>query len=180
MKPSISKKMDMVKDVFLKNKKLQEDITFAEFVVNNREYYDEFYEDDYPQLQLLVEGNSKRKVSTRKNKISNKKNKISNSRKCRIKNSKGEYVDIKKVKQDDTSLLELPPPEDDSQLIQIGNQNTIPESIKLLEKVKKGKKRFVDFIRQREKMYGGDYVRNNEIEFHKPKKVRKEVEEITF
>ena len=165
--------MDMVKDVFLKDKKLQEDITFAEFVVNNPEYYDEFYEDDYPQLQLLVEGNSKRKVST-------KKNKISNNKKCRIKNNKGEYVDIKKVKQDDTSLLELPPPEDDSQLIQIGNQNTIPESIKLLEKVKKGKKRFVDFIRQREKMYGGDYVRNNEIEFHKPKLVRKEVEEILF
>ena len=173
MKPSISRKMDMVKDVFLKDKKLQEDISFAEFVVNNPEYYDEFYEDDYPQLQLLVEGNSKRKVSTRKNKISNNK-------KCRIKNNKGEYVDIKKVKQDDTSLLELPPPEDDSQLIQIGNQNTIPESIKLLEKVKKGKKRFVDFIRQREKMYGGDYVRNNEIEFHKPKLVRKEVEEILF
>ena len=173
MKPSISRKMDMVKDVFLKDKKLQEDITFAEFVVNNPEYYDEFYEDDYPQLQLLVEGNSKRKVST-------KKNKISNNKKCRIKNNKGEYVDIKKVKQDDTSLLELPPPEDDSQLIQIGNQNTIPESIKLLEKVKKGKKRFVDFIRQREKMYGGDYVRNNEIEFHKPKLVRKEVEEILF
>ena len=146
----------MVKDVFLKDKKLQEDITFAEFVVNNPEYYDEFYEDDYPQLQLLVEGNSKRKVST-------KKNKISNNKKCRIKNNKGEYVDIKKVKQDDTSLLELLHPEDDSQLIQIGNQNTIPESIKLLEKVKKGKKRFVDFIRQREKMYGGDYVRNNEI-----------------
>ena len=142
MKPSISRKMDMVKDVFLKDKKLQEDITFAEFVVNNPEYYDEFYEDDYPQLQLLVEGNSKRKVSTRKNKISNKK-------KCRIKNNKGEYVDIKKVKQDDTSLLELPPPEDDSQLIQIGNQNTIPESIRLLEKRKKGKKRFVDFINQR-------------------------------
>jgi len=88
-----------------------------------------------------MEGNSKRKVLTRKNKISN-------SRKCRIKNNKGEYVDIKKVKQDNTSLLELPPPEDDSQLIQIGNQNTIPESIRLLEKRKKGKKRFVDFINQ--------------------------------
>ena len=96
MKPSNSRKMDMVKDVFLKNKKLEESITFAEFVVNNPDYYDEFYEDDYPQLQLLVEGNSKRKVSTRKNKISNKKTKISNSRKCRIKNNKGDYVDIKK------------------------------------------------------------------------------------
>ena len=157
MKPSISRKMDMVKDVFLKNKKLEEDITFAEFVVNNPEYYDEFYEDDYPQLQLLVEGNSKRKVSTRKNKISNKKNKISNSRKCRIKNNKGEYVDIKKVKQDDTSLLELPPPEDDSQLITIGNQNTIPETKNLLDKIKKGKKGFKEFIKQREKSFGGDY-----------------------
>ena len=173
MKPSISRKMDMVKDVFLKQKKLEEDITFAEFVVNNREYYDEFYEEDYPQIQLLMEGNSNRKVSTRKNKISN-------SRKCRIKNNKGDYVDIKKVKQDDTSLLELPPPEDDSQLIQIGNQNTIPESIRLLEKVKKGKKRFVDFQKQSEKICGGDYYRNNEIEYHKPKLVRKEVEEILF
>ena len=168
MKPSISRKMDMVKDVFLKDKKLQEDITFAEFVVNNPDYYDEFYEDDYPQLQLLVEGNSKRKVSTRKNKISNKKTKISNSRKCRIKNNKGEYVDIKKVKQDDTSLLELPPPEDDSQLIQIGNQNTIPENIRLLEKVKKGKKRFIDFYRHTDK------------EYFKPKYVKKETEEILF
>ena len=168
MKPSISRKMDMVKDVFLKNKKLEEDITFAEFVVNNPEYYDEFYEEDYPQIQLLMEGNSNRKVSTRKNKISNKKTKISNSRKCRIKNNKGEYVDIKKVKQDDTSLLELPPPEDDSQLIQIGNQNTIPENIRLLEKVKKGKKKFIDFYRHTDK------------EYFKPKYVKKETEEILF
>ena len=168
MKPSISRKMDMVKDVFLKNKKLEEDITFAEFVVNNPEYYDEFYEEDYPQIQLLMEGNSNRKVSTRKNKISNKKTKISNSRKCRIKNNKGDYVDIKKVKQDDTSLLELPPPEDDSQLIQIGNQNTIPENIRLLEKVKKGKKRFIDFYRHTDK------------EYFKPKYVKKETEEILF
>ena len=158
----------MVKDVFLKNKKLEEDITFAEFVVNNPDYYDEFYEDDYPQLQLLVEGNSKRKVSTRKNKISNKKNNFSNNRKLRFKNNKGEYVDIKKVKQDDTSLLELPPPEDDSQLIQIGNQNTIPENIRLLEKVKKGKKRFIDFYRHTDK------------EYFKPKYVKKETEEILF
>ena len=74
--------------------------------------------------------------------MSNKKNKVSNNRKYRIKNNKSEYVDIKKVKHADTSLLELPPPEDDSQLIQIGNQNTIPENIRLLEKVKMGKKKF--------------------------------------
>ena len=92
MKPSISRKMDMVKNVFLNKKRLDESLTFAEFIDNNPRYYDEvdeFYEEDYPQLQLLIEGNSNRKVST-------KKNKISNSRKCRIKNSKGEYVDIKK------------------------------------------------------------------------------------
>ena len=29
-------------------------------------------------------------------------------------------------------------------------------------------------------MYGGDYERNNEIEFHKPKLVKKKVEEILF
>ena len=78
-----------------------------------------------------MEGNFKRKVLTRKNKISN-------SKKCRIINSKGEYLDIKKVKQDDTPLLELPPPEDDSQLIQIGNQNTFLESIRLFERKREG------------------------------------------
>ena len=164
MKPSISRKMDMVKDVFLKNKKLEESITFAEFVVNNPDYYDEYYEEDYPQLQLLVEGNSKRKVSTRKNKISNKKI-------CRIKNNKGQLEDIKKIKSDkkhDTNLLELPPPEGDENLISIGNQMTIPESLRLLEKVKRGKKKFRDFYR------------NTDTEFYKPKFVRKETEEILF
>tara|TARA_B100001248_G_C27232987_1_gene385703 strand:+ start:235 stop:432 length:198 start_codon:yes stop_codon:yes gene_type:complete len=48
--------------------------------------------------------------------------------------------DIKKVKQDDTSLLGLLPPEDYSKLIQIRIQITISERIRLLEKVKKGKK----------------------------------------
>ena len=92
MNPSISRKMDMVKNVFLNKKRLEESLTFAKFIHNNPRYIDEvdeFYEEDYPELQLLIEGNSNRKVST-------KKNKISNSRKCRIKNSKGEYVDIKK------------------------------------------------------------------------------------
>ena len=66
MKPSISRKMDMVKDVFLKNKKLEESITFAEFVVNNQEYYDDFYEEDYSYPQLLIEGKSKIASFTRK------------------------------------------------------------------------------------------------------------------
>ena len=161
MNPSISRKMDMVKNVFLNKKRLEESLTFAEFIDNNPRYYDEvdeFYEEDYPQLQLLIEGNSNRKVST-------KKNKISNSRKCRIKNSKGEYVDIKKIKQDkkdDSHILELPPPEGDENLITIGNQMGIPESLRLLEKVKRGKKKFKDFISQ------------------KPTFIRKKTEEILY
>ena len=158
MNPSISRKMDMVKNVFLNKKRLEESLTFAEFIDNNPRYFDEvdeFYEEDYPQLQLLIEGNSNRKVSTKKNKISNKKI-------CRIKNNKGEFVDIKKIKQDDTNLLELPPPDGDENLISIGNQMTIPESLRLLEKVKRGKKKFRDFINQ------------------KPKFLRKEVEEIIY
>ena len=159
--------MDMVKNVFLNKKRLEESLTFAEFIDNNPRYFDqvdEFYEEDYPELQLLIEGNSNRKVST-------KKNKISNSRKCRIKNSKGEYVDIKKIKQDkkdDSHILELPPPEGDENLISIGNQMTIPESLKLLERIKRGKKKFRDFYR------------NTDTEFYKPKFVRKETEEILF
>ena len=158
MNPSISRKMDMVKNVFLNKKRLDESLTFAEFIDNNPRYYDEvdeFYEEDYPQLQLLIEGNSNRKVSTKKNKISNKKI-------CRIKNNKGEFVDIKKIKQDkrdDSHVLELPSPDGEENLISIGNQMTIPESLRLLEKVKRGKKKFKDFINQ------------------KPKFLRKEVEE---
>ena len=141
MKPSISRKMDMVKDVFLNNKRVEESIAFAEFI----DTHDEMFYDDYSHPELLLEGNSRKKVSTKKNKISNKKI-------CRIKNNKGEYVDIKKVKQDDTSLLELPPPEGDENLISIGNQMSIPESLRLLEKVKRGKKKFKDFISQKPRL----------------------------
>ena len=45
---------------------------------------------------------------------------------------------------------------------------TIPESLRLLEKVKRGKKKFRDFYR------------NTDTEFFKPKFVRKETEEILF
>ena len=141
MNPSISRKMDMVKDVFLNNKRIEESIAFAEFIEN----HDAIYDDDYTYPQLLIEGNSRKKVSTKKNKISNKKI-------CRIKNNKGDFVDIKKIKQDkkdDTHLLELPPPDGDENLISIGNQMTIPESLRLLEKVKRGKKKFKDFISQK-------------------------------
>ena len=160
MKPSISRKMDMVKDVFLNNKRIEESIAFAEFIEN----HDAIYDDDYTYPQLLIEGNSRKKVSTKKNKVSNKKI-------CRIKNNKGDFIDIKKIKQDkkdDSHVLELPSPDGEENLISIGNQMTIPESLRLLEKVKRGKKKFKDFYR------------NTDTEFYKPKFVRKETEEILF
>ena len=157
MKPSISRKMDMVKDVFLNNKRLQEHLLSVEdWVLDN--HSDIFIDEFIPERQLLIEGKSKKKVSNKKI--------------CRIKNNKGEFVDIKKIrntdKKDDTNLLELPPPEGDENLISIGNQMTIPESLRLLEKVKRGKKKFRDFYR------------NTDTEFYKPKFVRKETEEILF
>ena len=154
MNPSISRKMDMVKDVFLNNKRIEESIAFAEFIEN----HDAIYDDDYTYPQLLIEGNSRKKVSTKKNKISNKKI-------CRIKNNKGDFVDIKKIKQDkkdDSHVLELPSPDGEENLISIGNQMTIPESLRLLEKVKRGKKKFKDFISQ------------------KPTFIRRKTEEILF
>ena len=156
MKPSISRKMDMVKDVFLNNKRLQEHLLSVEdWVLDN--HSDIFIDEFIPERQLLIEDKSKKKVSNKKI--------------CRIKNNKGEFVDIKKIKsdkKDDTNLLELPPPEGDENLITIGNQMSIPESLRLLEKVKRGKKKFRDFYR------------NTDTEFFKPKFVRKETEEILF
>ena len=156
MKPSISRKMDMVKDVFLNNKRLEEHLLSVEdWILDN---HSEIFIDEFiPERQLLIEGKSKKKVSNKKI--------------CRIKNNKGEFVDIKKIKsdkKDDTNLLELPPPEGDENLISIGNQMTIPESLRLLEKVKRGKKKFKDFYRHTDK------------EYYKPKFVKKETEEILF
>ena len=156
MKPSISRKMDMVKDDFLDNKRLEEQlVSLNNLMLDNPSEI--VLDDYYPERQLLSEGKSKKKVSNKKI--------------CRIKNNKGEFVDIKKIKsdkKDDTNLLELPPPEGDENLITIGNQMSIPESLRLLEKVKRGKKKFRDFYR------------NTDTEFYKPKFVRKETEEILF
>ena len=137
MNPSISRKMDMVKDVFLNNKRLEEHLVSVDdwmFLHDS-----DINEDDtYYGMQLLMEGKSKKKVSNKKI--------------CRIKNNKGEFVDIKKIrndKKDDSHVLELPSPDGEENLISIGNQMTIPESLRLLEKVKRGKKKFKDFISQK-------------------------------
>ena len=143
----------MVKDVFLNNKRLQEHLLSVEdWVLDN--HSDIFIDEYIPERQLLIEGKSKKKVSNKKI--------------CRIKNNKGEFVDIKKIKQDDTNLLELPPPEGDEKLISIGNQMSIPEGLRLLEKVRKGKKKFRELFRKTDK------------EFYKPKLFRKETEEVLY
>ena len=156
MNPSISRKMDMVKNVFLNNKRLEEHLLSVEDWVLDK--HSEIFIDEFiPERQLLTESKSKKKVS--------------NSGKCRIKNSKGEYVDIKRIRKDDkddSHVLELPSPDGEENLITIGNQMSIPESLRLLEKVKRGKKKFRDFYR------------NTDTEFYKPKFVRKETEEILF
>tara|TARA_B100002019_G_C21019308_1_gene473967 strand:+ start:237 stop:659 length:423 start_codon:yes stop_codon:yes gene_type:complete len=140
--------MDKVKNVFLNNKRLEEHLLSVEdWVLDN---HSEIFIDEFiPERQLLIEGKSKKKVSNKKI--------------CRIKNNKGEFVDIKKIKQDkkdDSHVLELPSPDGEENLISIGNQMTIPESLRLLEKVKRGKKKFKDFL--------------------KPKFVRKKTEEILY
>ena len=50
-------------------------------------------------------------------------------------------------KKDESHVLELPSPDGEENLISIGNQMTIPESLRLLEKVKRGKKKFKDFLK---------------------------------
>ena len=131
----------MVKDVFLNNKRLEEHLVSVDdwmFLHDS-----DINEDDtYYGMQLLMEGKSKKKVSNKKI--------------CRIKNNKGDFVDIKKIKQDkkdDTHLLELPPPDGEENLITIGNQMSIPETLNLLEKIKRGRVSFRNFQKKSRPKY---------------------------
>ena len=141
MKPTISRKMDMVKDVFLNNKRLEEQlVSVNSFMLDNP--HEIVLDDYYPERQLLNEGKSKKKVSNKKI--------------CRIKNNKGEFVDIRKIKKDDkddSHLLELPPPDGDENLITIGNQMSIPETLNLLKRIKRGRVSFSDFVRKSEESF---------------------------
>ena len=131
MKPSISRKMNMVKNIFIKHKRLEEHLLSVDDYFFNHEIYED--ENFYDRV-LLNENKSKKKDSNKKI--------------CRIKNNKGDFVDIKKIKQDkrdDSHILELPPPDGDENLISIGNQLSIPESLNLLRRIKRGKIRFKDF-----------------------------------
>ena len=116
---AISRKVDMVRNV------IREDKRFRDFI--EYEHYPEEYEDTYPQL--LIE-----KKSTKK---SNKK--------IRIKNNKGDFVDIDKLKND-SQIVELTPQEDDSNLIPIGTSTQFQEGIAYLKKVRKGRIKFNEFV----------------------------------
>ena len=120
---AISRKVDMVRDV------IREDKRFKDFIetFDDYEHYPEEYEDTYPQL--LIEKKS--------NKKSNKK--------IRIKNNKGDFVDIDKLKND-SQIVELTPQEDDSNLIPIGTSTQWQEGIAYLKKVRKGRIKFKEFV----------------------------------
>ena len=129
MNPKISKKMDMVKEVFLRNK-LHTDI--LQLLEGDYYFDDGKLRSGTPNLQLLSE-NKKR---TKKYKGS----------KVRIKNNKGEFVDIGRQKNDipDSGMIEVQP-DDSSKLIQIGGLCGWDEGRQIVQKFKKGKRSFRDF-----------------------------------
>jgi len=135
MKPAISRKVDMVCEVFRNNKNLRNLLENIVYLQHNQS--EQIYNDALPQL--LVEKKSKRY----------KKNQ--STQKIRIKNNKGNFVDIEKIKLDDSDILELAPQEDNSNLISIGGLSGWNEGVKLLEKIRKGKVKFKKFIQEKEK-----------------------------
>ena len=130
MNPKISKNMDMVKEVFLRNK-LHSDI--LQLLESDYYFDDGKLKSGTPNLQLLTE-NKKR---TRKYKGS----------KVRIKNNKGDFVDIGRQKNDipDSGMIEVQP-DDSSKLIQIGGLCGWDEGRQIVQKFKKGKRSFRDFM----------------------------------
>ena len=96
-------------------------------------FYDGQLKSGTTNLQLLTE-NKKR---TKKYKGS----------KVRIKNNKGEFVDIGRQKNDipDSGMIEVQP-DDSSKLIQIGGLCGWDEGRQIIQKFKRGKKSFRDFM----------------------------------
>ena len=135
MKPAISRKVDMVCEVFRNNKNLRNLLENIVYLQHNQS--EQIYNDALPQL--LVEKKSKRY----------KKNQ--STQKIRIKNNKGNFIDIEKIKLDNSDILELSPQEDNSNLISIGGLSGWNEGVKLLEKIRKGKVKFKKFIQEKEK-----------------------------
>ena len=130
MNSKISKKMDKVKEVSLRDR-LRSDILQ---LLEGDHYFDNGkLKSGTPNLQLLTE-NKKR---TKKYKGS----------KVRIKNNKGEFVDIGRQKNDipDSGMIEVQP-DDSSKLIQIGGLCGWDEGRQIVQKFKKGKRSFRDFM----------------------------------
>ena len=130
MNPKNSNKMDMFKEVFLRNC-LRSDI--LQLLQGDHYFDDSKLKSGTPNLQLLTE-NKKR---TKKYKGS----------KVRIKNNKGEFVDIGRQKNDipDSGMIEVQP-DNSSKLIQIGGLCGWDEGRQIVQKFKKGKRSFRDFM----------------------------------
>ena len=133
MNPRISKKMDMVKEVFLRDRLRSNVLQILE-----GDYYfdDGKLKSGTPNLQLLSE-NKKKKKKYKPTKV------------VRIKNNKGDFVDIGKQKNDEpiSGMIEFLP-DDSSQLIQVGGVAGWDEGRQIIQKFKKGKKSFKDFMKR--------------------------------
>ena len=129
MNPKISRKMDMVCEVFRRDKYRSHILQLLEeewFHPLNR------MEDYSPEeIYFLTESNRQKKYK---------------GKKVRIKNNKGQFVDIGKQKNDEphSGMVEFPP-DDSSKLIQVGGISGYEEGREIITKFKKGKKCFKDF-----------------------------------
>ena len=130
MNSKISKKKDKVKEVFLRNK-LHTDI--LQLLEGDYYFDDGKLRSGTPNLQLLSENK--------------KRTKKYNGKKVRIKNNKGDFVDIGRRKNDipDSGMIEVQP-DDSSKLIQIGGLCGWDEGRQIVQKFKKGKRSFRDFM----------------------------------
>ena len=137
MNPRISKKMDMVKEVFLRDRLRSNVLQILE-----GDYYfdDGKLKSGTPNLQLLSESKKKKK-------------KYKPTKVVRIKNNKGDFVDIGKQKNEEphSGMVEFEP-DDNSKLIQIGGLSGWDEGREILRKYKRGKKRFRDFQEHRSRI----------------------------
>ena len=136
MNPKISRKMDMVCEVFRRDKYRSNILRLLE-----EEWFHPLTRmEDYTtdEIYLLTESNKQKKYK---------------GKKVRIKNNKGDFVDIGKQKNDEphSGMVEFPP-DDNSKLIQIGGLSGWDEGREILRKYKRGKKRFRDFQEHRSRI----------------------------
>ena len=136
MNPKISRKMDMVCEVFRRDKYRSNILRLLE-----EEWFHPLTRmEDYTtdEIYLLTESNKQKKYK---------------GKKVRIKNNKGDFIDVGKQKNDepDSEMVEFEP-DDNSKLIQIGGLSGWDEGREILRKYKRGKKRFRDFQEHRSRI----------------------------